>query len=216
MFLRAARSMTAFAAMCDGGSPEDGFTAASRDGITANALQVLHDSQYNTGKALQSLLKCPYPANADVMKILWPEEDVKDFIKGLRAYGKNFFKIRTEFLPDRETSELVEFYYFWKKTPGAANNRPRGRRHRPNVLRRIKPGKNGSEKEFKPKRDADDPSSTSEAEESDVNGDDPEHNPYYCRHCFTTDSKDWHHAGNFEFLSSKLDFQLKLTQLGGH
>ena len=82
---------------------------------------------------------------------------------------KNFFKIRTEFLPERETSELVEFYYFWKKTPGAANNRPRGRRHRPNVLRRIKPGKTGSvaagvtgnglpkEKEFKAKRDADDP-----------------------------------------------------------
>jgi len=105
--------MTAFAAMCDGGSPEDGFTAASRDGITANAIHVLHDCQYNTGKALHSLLKCPYPASADVMKILWPEEDVKDFIKGLRAYGKNFFKIRTEFLPDRDTSELVEFYYFW-------------------------------------------------------------------------------------------------------
>lgn len=206
MYLRAARSMTAFAAMCDGGSPEDGFTAASRDGITANALQVLHDSQYVTGKALHSLLKCPYPANADVMKILWPEDDIKDFIKGLRAYGKNFFKIRTEFLPDRDTSELVEFYYFWKKTPGAANNRPRGRRHRPNVLRRIKPGKTApagvtGEKEFKPKRDADDPSSMSEAEESDVNGDDVEHNYYYCRHCFTTDSKDWHHAGRLTLLA---------------
>jgi arginine-glutamic acid dipeptide repeat-containing protein len=108
-----------------------------------------------------------------------------------------------------QLSELVEFYYFWKKTPGAANNRPRGRRHRPNVLRRIKPGKTGSvsagvsgnglvtkDKEFKTKRDADDPSSMSEAEESDANGEDGEPSPYYCRHCFTTDSKDWHHAGN--------------------
>ena len=114
-------------------------------------------------------------------------------------------------------SELVEFYYFWKKTPGAANNRPRGRRHRPNVLRRIKPGKTGSvaagvagnglvskDKEFKTKRDADDPSSMSEAEESDANGEDGEPSPYYCRHCFTTDSKDWHHAGNNSIKTSLL------------
>ena len=30
MFLRAARSMAAFASMCDGGSPEDGFSVATR------------------------------------------------------------------------------------------------------------------------------------------------------------------------------------------
>ena len=30
MFLRAARSMAAFASMCDGGSPEEGFSVASR------------------------------------------------------------------------------------------------------------------------------------------------------------------------------------------
>jgi arginine-glutamic acid dipeptide repeat-containing protein len=53
MFLRAARSMAAFAAMCDGGSPDDGFTAASRDGITAQAIDVLHRVDYDTGKALQ-------------------------------------------------------------------------------------------------------------------------------------------------------------------
>lgn len=31
--------------------------------------------------------------------------------------------------------ELVEFYYLWKKTPGANNNRPH-RRRRPSSLRR--------------------------------------------------------------------------------
>lgn len=107
----------------------------------------------------------------------------------------------------------------------------RGRRHRPNVLRRIKPGKTpvvpGSgnqgvlkEKEYKPKRDSDDPSSMSETEQSGtpffstfincikidyyllcfahLSSDLEQLNssPYYCRHCFTTDSKDWHHAGN--------------------
>ena len=58
-------------------------------------------------------------------------------------HGKNFFKIRAEFLPDRDTADLIEFYYFWKKTTGAGSNRPRGgRRHRPNMMRRI----NGKEK----------------------------------------------------------------------
>ena len=56
-------------------------------------------------------------------------------------HGKNFFKIRAEFLPDRDTADLIEFYYFWKKTTGAGSNRPRGgRRHRPNMMRRIKTG----------------------------------------------------------------------------
>ncbi|KAI7794112.1 putative arginine-glutamic acid dipeptide repeats protein, partial [Triplophysa rosa] len=38
MYLRAARSMAAFAGMCDGGSTEDGCLAASRDDTTLNAL----------------------------------------------------------------------------------------------------------------------------------------------------------------------------------
>lgn len=41
MYLRAARSMAAFAGMCDGGSAEDGCIAASRDGTTSNAMDVV-------------------------------------------------------------------------------------------------------------------------------------------------------------------------------
>lgn len=41
MYLRAARSMAAFVGMCDGGCPEDGATAASRDDTTINALDVV-------------------------------------------------------------------------------------------------------------------------------------------------------------------------------
>lgn len=196
MFLRAARSMAAFAAMCDGGSPDEGFQTASKDGITAKAIQKLHECDYDTGSALQGLVKIPFP-NHDVFR-KWPEEDVKNFIKGLRVHGKNFFKIRVEYLPERDTSDLIEFYYLWKKTTGAANNRPRGRRHRPNVMRRIKTGK-GSNKT--PKDDPNDLSSCSDPEneeeeegEAGKNGEE-EISPYYCRHCFTTSSKDWHHAG---------------------
>ena len=41
MYLRAARSMAAFAGMCDGGSPDDGCLAASRDDTTINALDTV-------------------------------------------------------------------------------------------------------------------------------------------------------------------------------
>ena len=41
--------------MCNGGSTDDGYLAASRDDITINALDVLHESGYDPGKALQTL-----------------------------------------------------------------------------------------------------------------------------------------------------------------
>lgn len=43
--------------------------------------------------------------------------------------------------PFRLQPELVEFYYLWKKTPGANNNRPH-RRRRQGSLRRIRNTRN--------------------------------------------------------------------------
>ena len=135
MYLRAARSMAAFVGMCDGGSPEDGCLAASRDDTTINALELLHESNYDTGKALQALVKNPVPKGIEKK---WSEDDQKRFVKGLRQFGKNFFKIRKELLPHKETSELVEFYYLWKKTPQAASTRFHRRHRRQTVLRKIR------------------------------------------------------------------------------
>lgn len=73
MYLRAARSMAAFAGMCDGGSPDDGCVAASRDDTTINALDTLHDSGYDPGRALQALVKCPVPKGIDKK---WSEEEI--------------------------------------------------------------------------------------------------------------------------------------------
>ena len=47
MYLRAARSMAAFQGLCDGGSPEDGCLAASRDDTTINALDVVSRKTIN-------------------------------------------------------------------------------------------------------------------------------------------------------------------------
>lgn len=92
----------------------------------------LHDSGYDPGKALQALVKCPVSKGIDKK---WTEDETKKFIKGLRQFGKNFFRIHKDLLPHKETPELVEFYYLWKKTPGANNNRPH-RRRRQGSLRR--------------------------------------------------------------------------------
>lgn len=86
--------------MCDGGSPEDGCMAASRDDTTINAFDVLHDSGYDPGKALQALVKCPVPKGIDKK---WTEDETKKFIKGLRQFGKNFFRIHKDLLPHKET-----------------------------------------------------------------------------------------------------------------
>ncbi|XP_024935649.1 arginine-glutamic acid dipeptide repeats protein isoform X9 [Cephus cinctus] len=165
MYLRAARSMAAFAGMCDGGSPDDGCVAASRDDTTINALDILHDSGYDPGRALQALVKCPVPKGIDKK---WSEEETKRFVKGLRQFGKNFSRIRKDLLPHKDTPELVEFYYLWKKTPGANNNRPH-RRRRQGSLRRIRNTRNsraGTPKEEVPTPPKDAPATTASAKET--------------------------------------------------
>ncbi|XP_063984953.1 arginine-glutamic acid dipeptide repeats protein-like isoform X2 [Diachasmimorpha longicaudata] len=165
MYLRAARSMAAFAGMCDGGSPDDGCVAASRDDTTINALDILHDSGYDPGRALQALVKCPVPKGIDKK---WSEEETKRFVKGLRQFGKNFSRIRKDLLPHKDTPELVEFYYLWKKTPGANNNRPH-RRRRQGSLRRIRNTRNsraGTPKEEAPAPKESTPPNTTSAKET--------------------------------------------------
>jgi len=198
MYLRAARSMAAFVGMCDGGSPEDGCYAASRDDTTINALELLHENNYDTAKALQALVKNPIPKGIEKK---WCEDDQKRFVKGLRQFGKNFFKIRKELLPHKETAELVEFYYLWKKSPQAVSTRFH-RRHRRTILRRVKTPPVTSQNEVKPPclqraptpGDPNDLSSVSEDDDSD-DSDSRDLSAYSCTHCSVTTSKDWHHGG---------------------
>ncbi|CAG2102423.1 unnamed protein product [Medioppia subpectinata] len=194
MYLRAARSMAAFAGMCDGGSAEDGCLAASKDDTTINALELLHESNYDTGRALQALVKNPIPKPIDKK---WSEEEQKRFVKGLRQYGKNFFKIRRELIPHKETADLVEFYYLWKKTPQAASTRPH-RRHRRCVLRRIRSSStagvgnaNKTNLNVQPNNDFLDMSSASEEEDSD-DSDSRDNTANVCSNCLITTSKEWH------------------------
>nr|XP_046220651.1 LOW QUALITY PROTEIN: arginine-glutamic acid dipeptide repeats protein-like [Oncorhynchus gorbuscha] len=199
MYLRAARSMAAFAGMCDGGSTEDGCLAASRDDTTLNALNTLHESCYDAGKALQRLVKKPVPK---LIEKCWSEDEVKRFTKGLRQYGKNFFKIRKELLPNKETGELITFYYYWKKTPEAASSRAHRRHRRQPVFRRIKTRTASTPVNIPSRPPSSEFLDLSSANEDDLDSEDSEQElkGYACRHCFTTTSKDWHHGGRENIL----------------
>uniref|UniRef100_A0A3B4UW24 Arginine-glutamic acid dipeptide (RE) repeats b n=1 Tax=Seriola dumerili TaxID=41447 RepID=A0A3B4UW24_SERDU len=186
MYLRAA-SMAAFAGMCDGGSTEDGCLAASRDDTTLNALNMLHASHYDAAKALQRLVKKPLPK---LIEKCWSEGDVKHFIKGLRQYGKNFFRIRKDFLPSKKTGELITFYYHWKKTPEAAGTRAYRQQRRQPSSRKAKT-RSAAAPVNTPSRNYSDVSSASE---DDLDSEDSEQDIKSCSHCGTT-SKDWHQGG---------------------
>lgn len=46
----------------------------------------------------------------------WSEEECRNFELGIRLYGKNFPLIQQTKVGTRTVPELVQFYYFWKKT----------------------------------------------------------------------------------------------------
>lgn len=128
-YLQGVRSIAAHAGYGKRMSLDDLYDTAQSDDIIIYAIDVLHRMQYDTAKALQHVVKVPIPPGYEDKK--WTEEEQKKFMKGFRQYGKNFFRIHKELLPHRQTSELVEYYYLWKKTPQAINSRSRRRFTRP-------------------------------------------------------------------------------------
>ncbi|CAG0919811.1 unnamed protein product [Notodromas monacha] len=181
MYLRASRSIAAFAGMSFGVSTEEGSTFASRDDTTLNALSILHSRNYDTRMALTTLVKSPVMKSMDKK---WSEEEVKRFTKGLRQFGKNFFRIRKELLPHKETAELIEFYYLWKRSPANAS-RPNNRRHR---------GRQNHRKRGNHRQQSKDQQSSASDDEGDSGDTDTESNNNHCFHCLAQSSNEWHPA----------------------
>uniref|UniRef100_A0A0N5AI46 Mesoderm induction early response protein 1 n=1 Tax=Syphacia muris TaxID=451379 RepID=A0A0N5AI46_9BILA len=92
---------------------------SSESSKTADLSRALMDAEYNVEKAL---VQYPYPkVNAPKLSapsdpIKWTEQECQLFEDGLRSCGKNFSTIQSTKLPHRTVGELVNFYYFWKKT----------------------------------------------------------------------------------------------------
>ncbi|CAF3886235.1 unnamed protein product [Rotaria sp. Silwood2] len=182
MYLQAARSIAAFAGMCDRGLAEDMYEVAERDDTTINALTILHNHDYDCKRAIQALVKCPIPKGIDRK---WSDDDQKKFIKGLRQYGKNFFRIRKDLLPHKQTSDLVEFYYLWKKTPQAQTTRSR-RRQRPCSTSVILSTTPTPAKQRNTKNNNNNNNNKDESEHNSDNDDNQmttDFDEQYCRHC---------------------------------
>lgn len=71
-YVQAARSIAAFAGICDRGSTDDMYEAAQSDATTLHAMNILHEMDYDTNKALQYLVKCQPPKSVDRK---WTEDD---------------------------------------------------------------------------------------------------------------------------------------------
>jgi len=176
MYLRAARSMAAFAGMCDGG-PTDACVTATRDATTLNAIDILTQCNGKVDLALEKLCQNPMPI---IPQRMWCEDDTKAFIKGLKQYGKDFFYIYKEYLPHKSTEELIEFYYLWKKTPEGLQSRAGYRRAPKRSMYNSKCPREQSD---------------NESSEDDNNSIDSQITEHICRNCYSRTSTDWHHGG---------------------
>lgn len=70
------------------------------------ALRNMTSNNHNISTAF-NIFRYPQP---------WNLEDCELFERGLRQYCKNFLEIQKEYLPHKSIQDLVEFYYFWKKS----------------------------------------------------------------------------------------------------
>ncbi|CAJ0582891.1 unnamed protein product, partial [Mesorhabditis spiculigera] len=111
--------------------------AASRDVTLFHALSLLHQADYDLGKAVRFL--CPpanketYPFDAEKATGLntsslggpilcrdqleeWSTAESNLFEEALEKYGKDFHDMRSDYLPWKSVRDLVEYYYMWKTT----------------------------------------------------------------------------------------------------
>ncbi|XP_031837662.1 arginine-glutamic acid dipeptide repeats protein [Nomia melanderi] len=77
---------------------------------------VLHDSEYSAEIALKTLVSKQLP-NRLIAK--WTQAEIELFSQGLARHGKNFSKIQKDVLTCKDTKEIVEFYYTWKRSESA-------------------------------------------------------------------------------------------------
>ncbi|KAK0407607.1 hypothetical protein QR680_003492 [Steinernema hermaphroditum] len=142
-FLIVARSVGTFARALDTSAnsklPTLHMTAAaaSRDVTLFHAMALLHQAEYDVGKATKYLVPPPskshYPLDADKATthntvslggpILcrdqmeeWTASEANLFEEALDKYGKDFVDIRNDYLPWKSLRDMVEYYYMWKTT----------------------------------------------------------------------------------------------------
>ncbi|XGW11326.1 hypothetical protein V3C99_012657 [Haemonchus contortus] len=99
-----------------------GQTFSDRFSVTRDdedALCALYRHRYDTEKAKAafpfSRVNQPF-RTVRQGALQWDLSERDLFERGITMYGKNFSAIQKRLLPYRRVGELVEYYYFWKKT----------------------------------------------------------------------------------------------------
>lgn len=142
-FLLIARAVGTFSRALDSSSStrlptlHQTASAASRDITLLHAMALLHQSNYDMGKATGFLVppadKEHYPLETDKLtanntSILggpilcrdqleeWSASESTLFEDAIEKYGKDFHDIRLDCLPWKAMRDIVEYYYMWKTT----------------------------------------------------------------------------------------------------
>ncbi|XP_076238371.1 arginine-glutamic acid dipeptide repeats protein [Calliopsis andreniformis] len=95
---------------------------------------ILHDSEYLPEVALKTLFTKQLPQK---LITRWTSADIELFIEGIVRHGKNFASIQKDLLPQKDTKDIVDFYYAWKWSEPAKQLRNCRRRRRVKTQRRF-------------------------------------------------------------------------------
>ena len=89
---------------------------ASRDITLFNAMNVLHENNYDIGKAALALISQNGPIVCKDEMEAWSASEANIFEDALEKYGKDFNEIHREQLPWKSMRSIIEYYYQWKTT----------------------------------------------------------------------------------------------------
>lgn len=91
-------------------------STASRDITIQKALDVLHENDYDIGRAVLALTKNNVPTICRDQLEDWSPAEATLFEESLDKYSKSFFEIRKEVMDWKKMKNIVEYYYMWKTT----------------------------------------------------------------------------------------------------
>jgi len=94
---------------------------ASRDITIQKAMDILHENDYDIGKALLAFTPNNVPTICKDELEEWSPSEAALFEESLEKYGKSFNEIRREVLPWKRMKNIIEYYYMWKTTDRHVN-----------------------------------------------------------------------------------------------
>ena len=87
---------------------------ASRDSTLQWAMDCMHNSGYDLGQACRLLISKQGPILVRDQLESWSPSEAQLFEDGVDRYGKEFSLVRSEYLPWKTYTSIIEFYYMWK------------------------------------------------------------------------------------------------------